>query len=200
MRSKIFDANAAGSSMAKPELSSAASKRSSAVAAAAETSPAATRALRSKITGDLGLISIVFLPFMYSCARLSPMACAFMMRSMFADQPNLDVTRMHGVSVRRLDTATFSTLPAPRVSWSQSVRGFISSSISVWRFFSSSSTSPRSRSSLEMSTSFFSLYCVRLAIATSSMGSIMNKTSYPFLVSCSRKGEFSAAARVSAAT
>jgi hypothetical protein len=32
------------------------------------------------------------------------MACAFMMRSMLADQPNLLVTRMHGVSVRRLRT------------------------------------------------------------------------------------------------
>jgi len=47
---------------------------------------------------------------MYSLARLSPMACAFMMRSMLADQPNLEVTRMHGVSVSRFDTITFSTL------------------------------------------------------------------------------------------
>ena len=35
--------------------------------------------------------------------------CARMMRSMLADQPNLEVTTMAGESVRRLETTTFST-------------------------------------------------------------------------------------------
>ena len=122
------------------------------------------------MTGLRGLISMVFLPFMYSEARESPMACAFMMRSMFADQPNLLVTRMQGVSVRRFDTVTFSTLE-PRVSRSHSVSPLYSSSISFC-LAASSSSSPRSRSSLEMSTRVFSLNCDRLVIATSSMGSM----------------------------
>ena len=45
----------------------------------ARSSPAACFALRSKMTGDVGLISMVFLPFMYSCARLSPMACGWVL-------------------------------------------------------------------------------------------------------------------------
>merc|ERR1719218_317068 len=43
---------------------------------------------------------MVFFPFMYSDARESPMACAFMMRSMLADQPNLEVTSTQGVYMK----------------------------------------------------------------------------------------------------
>mmetsp|Transcript_8979 Transcript_8979/g.37722 ORF Transcript_8979/g.37722 Transcript_8979/m.37722 type:complete len:254 (+) Transcript_8979:397-1158(+) len=198
MSAKILAANSAGWSMLNPEVRSAVSKSNAAVAEA-PASPAACLAFKSRITGEVGLISMVFFPFMYSDARESPMACAFMMRSMLADQPNLEVTKTQGVSVRRLDTVTFSTLPksSPCI---QSVKDLYSSSISLVFAASASSSSPRSRSSLEMSTRVFSLYCARLVIATSSMGSMRNSTSKPFLVSCSRNGEFSAASRVSAAT
>mmetsp|Transcript_34984 Transcript_34984/g.85737 ORF Transcript_34984/g.85737 Transcript_34984/m.85737 type:complete len:233 (+) Transcript_34984:314-1012(+) len=195
---KILAANSAGWSMLKPEVSMAVSNSSSAVATASA-EPDACRALRSRMTGENGLISMVLRPFMYSLARLSPMACAFMMRSMLADHPNLEVTRMHGVSVRRRDTVTFSTL-APSTSFIQSVSTLYSSSISLALALSASSSAPMSRSSLEMSTSFFSLNCDRLVMATSSMGSIKYSTSNPFFLICSRNGDASAASRVSAAT
>merc|ERR1712080_607833 len=57
-----------------------------------------------------GLISIVFFETMYEDMDESRRACAFMIRSMFADQPYSDVTRMHGDSAMRVLTLTFSTL------------------------------------------------------------------------------------------
>mmetsp|Transcript_1513 Transcript_1513/g.5035 ORF Transcript_1513/g.5035 Transcript_1513/m.5035 type:complete len:293 (-) Transcript_1513:1567-2445(-) len=198
MSAKIFAAKSAGCSIVNPDVSIAVSKRSSAVVAALA-SPASCFFFRSRITALVGLISIVFLPFMYSLARESPIACAFMMRSMFADQPNLDVTRMHGVPASRFETITFSTL-SPSEVFIHAVNAAYSSSISLIFAFSSSLSSPRSKSSLEMSTSVFSLNDARFVIVTSSIGSIRNKTSKPFFVSCSKNGEFSAASRVSAAT
>mmetsp|Transcript_13994 Transcript_13994/g.46348 ORF Transcript_13994/g.46348 Transcript_13994/m.46348 type:complete len:234 (+) Transcript_13994:82-783(+) len=195
---KIFAANSAGWSMLNPEVSSAVSNSSSAVAAHSG-SFASCLAFKSRITGEVGLISMVFFPFMYSEARLSPIACAFMMRSMFADQPNFDVTSTTGVFVRRLETVTFATL-LPKVVAIQSVKTLYSSSISAAAAFSSESSSPRSKSSFEISTSVFSPNCARLVMATSSIGSIRKSTSRPFLVSCSKNGLFSAASLVSAAT
>merc|ERR1712176_24049 len=86
-----------------------------------------------------------------------------MIRSMLADQPYSPVTRQQGLSARRFETTTFSTLSS-RTSFmslhSPSVRDLASSNA----FFSSSS---------------------------SSMGSTMYRTSYPFFLSFSRKGDVS---------
>lgn len=41
--------------------------------------------------------------------EVSRNACAFMIRSMFADQPYSDVTMQHGLDTIRIDTVTFST-------------------------------------------------------------------------------------------
>merc|ERR1712232_1286009 len=57
-----------------------------------------------------GLISMVFFETMYDVMELSRRACAFMMRSMFADQPYSDVVRTQGESAMRELTITFSTL------------------------------------------------------------------------------------------
>jgi hypothetical protein len=56
-----------------------------------------------------GLISSVFLEVMYAAMLLSRSACAFMMRSMLADQPYSPVTSTQGLSTTRCDTITFST-------------------------------------------------------------------------------------------
>ena len=71
--------------------------------------------------GLVGLISMIFLPFMYSMARASPIVCERMIFSMLADQPNLEVTSRQGEPVVRLETTTFSTLPSS-VSFSHAVR------------------------------------------------------------------------------
>merc|ERR1719359_757985 len=55
----------------------------------------------------LGFTSIVFLDTMYEVIELSRSACAFMMRSMFADQPYSEVVRTHGEStMRKLKSTT----------------------------------------------------------------------------------------------
>jgi hypothetical protein len=56
--------------------------------------------------------------------------CDLMMRSMLADQPNLEVTRAQGESASRRDTTTFSTL-SPRV--------FFMNSVSPWSSVAASS-------------------------------------------------------------
>merc|ERR1719433_396207 len=58
----------------------------------------------------LGLTSMVFLDTMYEVMELSRRAWAFMMRSMFADQPYSEVVRTQGESAMRPLTRTFSTL------------------------------------------------------------------------------------------
>merc|ERR1719247_3737196 len=86
-----------------------------------------------------GLISSVFFDAMYDDIELSRSACAFIIRSMLADQPYSPVTRQQGESTMRSDTSTFSTL-SPRMSFirrhSDSNAAFSSS-----RFFFSSSVS-----------------------------------------------------------
>lgn len=68
---------------------------------------------RSATTIELiGLTSIVFFEVMYEEVDESRSACAFMMRSMLADQPYSPVTSTHGESARRFDTTTLSTLSA----------------------------------------------------------------------------------------
>lgn len=60
----------------------------------------------------VGLTSMVFLDVMYEDVEESRRACAFMMRSMLADQPYSPVTRTQGESARRFETTTLSTLSA----------------------------------------------------------------------------------------
>merc|ERR1711956_3433 len=60
-----------------------------------------------------GLISIVFFDTIYDVMELSLSACAFMMRSMFADHPCSEVVKTHGESAIRLLTTTFSVLSPP---------------------------------------------------------------------------------------
>merc|ERR1719258_324984 len=86
-------------------------------------------------------------------------ACAFMMRSMFADQPCSEVTRMHGESAMRVPTSTFSTL-SPRTSLMSLQSGSYSAFSSSVFFFSSSVS--RSRPSFVTDLSFllsYSLSC-----------------------------------------
>merc|ERR1711877_93740 len=70
----------------------------------------------------LGFTSMVFLETMYEVIELSLKACAFMMRSMLADQPYSDVVRTQGESAIRLLTSTFSTL-SPSTSFISLVKG-----------------------------------------------------------------------------
>merc|ERR1712137_811524 len=63
---------------------------------------------------------------MYEVIELSRNACAFMMRSMFADHPYSDVVSTQGESAIRLLTMTFSTL-SPKTSFMSLVNGSISS-------------------------------------------------------------------------
>merc|ERR1711970_1555660 len=69
-----------------------------------------------------GFTSIVFFETMYEVIELSRNACAFMMRSMFADQPYSDVVKTHGESAMRVLTTTFSVL-SPKTSFISLVRG-----------------------------------------------------------------------------
>merc|ERR1712151_317720 len=55
-----------------------------------------------------GFTSMVFLDTMYDVMELSLRACAFMMRSMFADQPYSEVVSTQGESAMRPLTITFS--------------------------------------------------------------------------------------------
>merc|ERR1719230_2372458 len=78
--------------------------------------------LSSVIMECLGLISIVFFDIMYDDMLLSRRACAFIMRSMLADQPYSDVVRTQGESAILELTRTFSTL-SPKTSFMSLVRG-----------------------------------------------------------------------------
>jgi len=112
---------------------------------------------------------------MYSIARESAMVWLFMMRSMLADQPNLEVTSATGESASRLLTTTFSTL-SPSVRLMKSVTGFSSFSASSVLALSSSS-SPSCRSSFVTSTRSWLSNLARLVATTSSMGSVRYSTS-----------------------
>merc|ERR1712118_510148 len=70
----------------------------------------------------LGFTSMVFLDCMYDDIELSRKACAFMIRSIFADHPYSDVVRTHGESAMRSLMTTFSTL-SPNTSFISLVKG-----------------------------------------------------------------------------
>merc|ERR1712217_518593 len=110
----IRPANWVGSSRLKPEVSKDVSKSNQIKSFTVLSDlSAAAFFLSSDIMECFGLISMVFLDTMYEVIELSRRACAFMMRSMFADQPYSDVVRTQGESAIRELTITFSTL-SPR--------------------------------------------------------------------------------------
>merc|ERR1712046_487130 len=119
----IRPANCVGSSKLKPEVSKDVSNsnqiRSFTVLSDLS---AAAFFFNSVMIECLGLISMVFLETMYEVMELSRKACAFIIRSMFADQPYSDVVKTHGESAIRVLTITFSTL-SPRTSFISFVNG-----------------------------------------------------------------------------
>merc|ERR1711988_1822292 len=98
----IRPANCVGSSRLKPEVRSEVSKRSQmrSFTVLSDLSAAAFF-LSSVMIECFGLISMVFFETMYEVMELSRKACAFMMRSMFADQPYSDVVNTQGESAIR---------------------------------------------------------------------------------------------------
>merc|ERR1712195_262851 len=95
-------ANWVGSSRLKPEVRRAVSNKSQ-IRSFTVLSDLSAEAFffNSVMMECFGLISMVFLDCMYDDIELSRRACAFMMRSMFADQPYSDVVRTHGESTMR---------------------------------------------------------------------------------------------------
>merc|ERR1712127_325965 len=118
--------------------------------------------------------------------ELSRMACAFMMRSMFADQPYSDVARTHGESAMRELMMTFSTL-SPSTSFINFVNGSNSAFNSSNFFFSSSSSN--SKPSLVVDFNFLPSNSFNCWTQYSSTGSTMYSTSKPFLRRVSKKGD-----------
>merc|ERR1712066_410617 len=133
-------ANWVGSSRLKPEVRRDVSKRSQmrSLTVLSDLSAAAFF-FNSVMMECLGFTSMVFLLTMYDVMELSRKAWAFMMRSMFADQPYSDVVNTQGESAMRELTKTFSTL-SPKTSFMSFVRGSNSAFNSSIFFFSSSSS------------------------------------------------------------
>mmetsp|Transcript_17327 Transcript_17327/g.31096 ORF Transcript_17327/g.31096 Transcript_17327/m.31096 type:complete len:206 (+) Transcript_17327:254-871(+) len=179
-----------GSGRLKPEVSREVSKRSQTRSFTVWSCSFSEKRLRSSLTIEWsGLSSRVFLETMKLVIELSRRAWAFMIRSMLADQPNSPVTRQHGELARRSERTTFSTL-SPRISFiflQRSSKAAFSSSF----FFFSSSVISSVRLSLVTQMSFLSSYSLSCWTAYSSMGSTMYRTSYPFFLSFSRKGDCS---------
>merc|ERR1712151_760879 len=188
-------ANCVGSSRLKPEVSNDVSKRSQIRSFTVLSDLSAAAFFFSSVMIEcFGLISIVFLETMYDVIELSRKAWAFMIRSMFALQPYSEVVSTQGESAMRDDTITFSTL-SPKTSFISFVRGSNSALSSSIFFFSSSSS--MSRPSLVMDFNFLPSNSFSCCTAYSSIGSVMYKTSRPFLRRVSRKGEDDTAAMLS---
>merc|ERR1712187_877922 len=85
-------ANWVGSSRLKPDVSKEVSKSNQIKSLTALSDLSAAAFFFSSVIMEcLGFTSMVFLETMYEVMELSRKACAFMMRSMFADQPYSDV-------------------------------------------------------------------------------------------------------------
>merc|ERR1712166_668164 len=183
----IRPANCVGSSRLKPEVSSEVSKSSQIKSFTVLSDLSAEAFFFSSVMIEcFGLISIVFFDCMYEDIELSRKACAFMIRSMFADQPYSDVVRTHGESTMRSLTMHFSTL-SPKTSFISLVKGSNSAFNSSSFFFSSSSQI--SRPSLVTDLSFFPSNSFNCCTEYSSTGSTMYRTSKPFFRRVSKKGE-----------
>merc|ERR1712151_359248 len=188
-------ANCVGSSKLKPEVSREVSKSNQIKSLTVLSDwSAAAFFFNSVIMECLGFTSMVFLLTMYDVMELSRKAWAFMMRSMFADQPYSDVVKTQGESAMRELTKTFSTL-SPSTSFMSLVKGSNSAFISSMRFFSSSSSI--SRPSLVVDFNFFPSNSLSCCTAYSSIGSTMYKTSIPFFRRDSRNGDEETAAMLS---
>merc|ERR1712217_326831 len=107
----IRPANCVGSSRLKPEVRSEVSKRSQikSLTVLSDLSAAAFF-LSSVMIECFGFTTIVFFDTMYEVMLLSRKAWAFIMRSMFADQPYSEVVSTQGESAIRELIKTFSTL------------------------------------------------------------------------------------------
>merc|ERR1719437_332677 len=164
-------ANCVGSSRLKPEVSKDVSNRSQ-IRSFTVLSDLSAEAffLSSDMMECLGFTSIVFFDTMYEVMELSLRACAFMMRSMLADQPYSDVVSTQGESAMREEITTFSTL-SPSTSFMSFVSGSNSAFSSSSFFFSSSSS--RSRPSLVVDFNFFPSNSLSCCTEYSSMGSVM---------------------------
>merc|ERR1719488_340059 len=105
----IRPANWVGSSRLKPEGSRDVSKSSQirSLTVLSDLSAAAFF-FSSDMMECFGFTSMVFLDTMYDVMLLSRRACAFMIRSMFADQPYSEVVRTQGESA-----CVSSPLPSP---------------------------------------------------------------------------------------
>merc|ERR1712151_1438227 len=180
-------ANWGGSSKLKPEVNREVSKSNQikSLTVLLDLSAAAFF-FNSVMMECLGFTSIVFLLTMYEVMELSRKAWAFMMRSMFADQPYSDVVNTQGESAMRELTKTFSTL-SPKTSFMSFVRGSNSAFNSSSFFFSSSSS--MSNPSFVVDLSFFPSNSLSCCTQYSSTGSTMYKTSKPFLRNVSKKGD-----------
>merc|ERR1712217_760078 len=188
-------ANCVGSSKLKPDVSNEVSKSNQIKSFTVLSDlSAAAFFFSSDMIECLGLISMVFFDTMYDVIELSRMACAFMIRSIFADQPDSDVVSTHGESAIRLLTMTFSTL-SPKTSFMSLVNGSNSAFCSSNFFFSSSSSI--SKPSFVVDLSFFPSNSFNCCTAYSSTGSTMYMTSKPFLRRFSRNGDEDTAAMLS---
>merc|ERR1719272_2001661 len=188
-------ANCVGSSRLKPEVNKDVSK-SNQIKSLTVLSDLSAQAFffNSDMMECFGFTSMVFLDTMYDVMLLSRKACAFMMRSMFADQPYSEVVSTHGESAKRELTKTFSTL-SPSTSFISLVNGSNSAFNSSIFFFSSSSSI--SRPSFVVDFNFFPSNSFNCCTQYSSIGSTMYRTSSPFFLNASRKGEEETAAILS---
>mmetsp|Transcript_9693 Transcript_9693/g.25779 ORF Transcript_9693/g.25779 Transcript_9693/m.25779 type:complete len:205 (-) Transcript_9693:664-1278(-) len=191
----IRPANCVGSSKLKPEVNNEVSK-SNQIKSFTVLSDLSAEAFffSSDMMACFGLTSMVFLETMYEVMELSRKAWAFMMRSMFADQPYSEVVSTQGESAMRLLTMTFSTL-SPKTSFMSLVRGSNSAFNSSSFFFSSSSS--MSKPSLVVDLSFLPSNSLSCWTQYSSTGSTMYITSKPFLRRVSKNGEDDTAAMLS---
>merc|ERR1739846_282023 len=95
-------ANCVGSSRVKPEVNKEVSKSSQIKSFTVLSDlSAAAFFFNSVMMECFGFTSIVFLDTMYEVMLLSRRACAFMIRSMLADQPYSEVVRTQGESAMR---------------------------------------------------------------------------------------------------
>merc|ERR1719277_1939588 len=188
-------ANWVGSSRLNPEVSREVSKSNQIKSFTVLSDlSAAAFFLSSDMMECFGFTSMVFLETMYEVMELSLRACAFMMRSMFADQPYSEVVRTHGESAIRELMSTFSTL-SPSTSFISLVNGSNSAFNSSSFFFSSSSSI--SKPSFVVDFSFLPSNSLSCCTAYSSTGSTMYRTSKPFFLNASRNGEEETAAMLS---
>merc|ERR1712066_416467 len=188
-------ANWVGSSRLKPEVSKDVSNSNQIKSFTVLSDLSADAFFLSSVMIEcLGFTSMVFLDTMYDVIELSLSACAFMMRSMFADQPYSDVVKTQGESAILELTKTFSTL-SPSTSFMSFVSGSNSALSSSIFFFSPSSS--MSKPSFVVDFNFLPSNSLSCCTAYSSIGSTKYRTSKPFLRKVSKKGDDDTAAMLS---